>query len=304
MESLMKSNYQTLLENLFEGVYYVDKEKRIKYWSRGAELITGYLSTEVLGKTCSQDILAHTSLDGVPLCNTGCLMRNTLATGSFYKAEAFLKHKEGHKVHISLRITPMHNSKGEIVGATHIFTNNEAFFTINTEEAQKQHKTLYDVVTKLPNKHNMKMILQAKIEEYNRYQWAFASYLMEIDNYEKIVTTYDENNHNLILASIGSILQTGIRPFDTLGRWSKNQFLAILVNIDKNKMEMLGNRLLKQFSKTAIPIGLGELKITLSMGTTVIQPDDTPDDVISRAEKRMKYSHKMGGNRLTINIKP
>ncbi|MCK4653580.1 MAG: PAS domain-containing protein, partial [Candidatus Cloacimonetes bacterium] len=51
------SNYQNLLDNLYEGVYYVDTDKRIKYWSRGAERITGYKSSETIGKLCSDDIL-------------------------------------------------------------------------------------------------------------------------------------------------------------------------------------------------------------------------------------------------------
>jgi diguanylate cyclase (GGDEF)-like protein/PAS domain S-box-containing protein len=298
----MKSNYQTLLENLFEGVYYVDNKKKIKYWSNGAELITGYLSSEVMGKTCSQDILAHTTLDGVPLCTTGCLMRNTLATGSFYKAEAFLKHKDGHNVHVSLRITPMYNSNGEIVGATHIFTNNDAYFTIDTKETQTQHKTLYDIVTKLPNQHNLKMILQAKIEEYTRYQWTFATYIMEIDNFDKIEASYNEETRNLILSKIGSTLQNGVRPFDTMGRWSKNQFIAILVQVDDDEIELLGKRLMKQFSKTPIQVGLGELKFTLSVGATLIQPKDTPEDIANRAEKLKDYSLEKGGNRLTVKV--
>ncbi|RLC58662.1 MAG: hypothetical protein DRH89_00530 [Candidatus Cloacimonadota bacterium] len=298
----MKSNYQTLLENLFEGVYYVDNKKKIKYWSSGAELITGYLSSEVMGKTCSQDILAHTSLDGDPLCLTGCLMRNTLATGSFYKAEAFLRHKDGHNVHISLRITPMYNSKGEIVGATHIFTNNEAFFTIDTEETEKHHKTFYDIVTKLPNQHNLKMILKAKIEEYARYQWSFAIYLLEIDNFEKIEASYNEETRNSILSKIGSSLQNEIRPFDIVGRWSENQFMAILVKVDDDKIELLGKRLLKKFAKTPIQVGLGEVKFTLSAGATLIQPEDTPDDIAKRAERLKNYSLGKGGNRLSIKI--
>ena len=54
-----KNNYQNLLDNLYEGIFYVDLNKTIKYWSSGAERITGYSSDEVLGKHCHDNIINH-----------------------------------------------------------------------------------------------------------------------------------------------------------------------------------------------------------------------------------------------------
>ena len=34
--------YRELLDNLNDGVYFVDRDRRITYWSKGAERITGY----------------------------------------------------------------------------------------------------------------------------------------------------------------------------------------------------------------------------------------------------------------------
>ena len=33
--------YKELLDNLSDGVYFVDGERRITYWNKGAERITG-----------------------------------------------------------------------------------------------------------------------------------------------------------------------------------------------------------------------------------------------------------------------
>lgn len=298
----MKNNYLTLLENLFEGVFYIDQTKKIKYWSKGAELITGYLSSEIVGKAHCQDILAHTSLDGVLLCNKGCLTRNTLATGSFFKTEVFIKHKEGHRVHIALHITPIHDNQGKIVGATHIFTNNEAFFSIKTQEIEKYHKTLYDSDTQLPNKNNLKMILQAKIEEYNRYNWTSSVYLMEIDDFERIKGVYDKKTRIEIISEVSKILLSGIRPFDTLGRIGENQFLAILINVHNKKTDLLGKRFITNMANSPISVGLGELHLTLSIGATVNQSADTPESILSRAEMHLNHSKSEGGNRLTSKL--
>ena len=44
---------KTILENLYDGVYFVDGDRKILYWNKGAEGITGYTNSEVIGKRCS-----------------------------------------------------------------------------------------------------------------------------------------------------------------------------------------------------------------------------------------------------------
>lgn len=41
---------KNLLESLFDGVYFVDQERRITYWNKGAEMISGFSSSGVLAK--------------------------------------------------------------------------------------------------------------------------------------------------------------------------------------------------------------------------------------------------------------
>lgn len=48
--------YKLLVENPFDGVYFVDTENRITFWNKGAERITGYSESEVKGSRCSDNI--------------------------------------------------------------------------------------------------------------------------------------------------------------------------------------------------------------------------------------------------------
>ncbi|MCR4320583.1 MAG: PAS domain-containing protein [Candidatus Brocadiaceae bacterium] len=68
---------KTILENLYDGVYFVDCDRKILYWNKGAENITGYTSPEVIGKRCSDNI---TQIDdsGVQLCMTTCPLAKTV----------------------------------------------------------------------------------------------------------------------------------------------------------------------------------------------------------------------------------
>jgi PAS domain-containing protein len=64
--------YKELLDNMSDGVYFVDRERRIVYWNEGASRLTGYAAEDILGKHCQDDILCHVDLDGKHLCQEGC----------------------------------------------------------------------------------------------------------------------------------------------------------------------------------------------------------------------------------------
>ena len=58
--------YERVLDNLHDGVYFVDRDRQITYWNRGAYRITGYSPQEVLGRTCRDNLLMHSDRSGSP----------------------------------------------------------------------------------------------------------------------------------------------------------------------------------------------------------------------------------------------
>ncbi len=49
-----KDFYKELVDHLYDGVYFVDRERLITYWNDGAERITGYKGSQVIGHSCIQ----------------------------------------------------------------------------------------------------------------------------------------------------------------------------------------------------------------------------------------------------------
>ncbi len=74
--------YHAILDNLYDGVYFVDRERKITYWNKGAERITGYSAGEVIGIRCSDNILMHVDTRGTLLCKDLCPLAATLLDGA------------------------------------------------------------------------------------------------------------------------------------------------------------------------------------------------------------------------------
>ncbi len=70
--SSVSGNLERILDNLQDGIIAHDLERRIFYYNRRAEEITGYSRDEVLGRDC------HEAHDG-PFCGSHCLFCNSSA---------------------------------------------------------------------------------------------------------------------------------------------------------------------------------------------------------------------------------
>ena len=76
-----RDSYNRILDNLYEGLYFVDRERVIRYWNKAAERISGYTAAELVGKCCSDNILTHVDCNGNNLCEGMCPLAMTIATG-------------------------------------------------------------------------------------------------------------------------------------------------------------------------------------------------------------------------------
>jgi PAS domain S-box-containing protein len=59
------SFHARLLDSIFDGVYFVDADRRITYWNQGSESLTGYSAREAVGRHCYDNFLVHVDLRAV-----------------------------------------------------------------------------------------------------------------------------------------------------------------------------------------------------------------------------------------------
>ena len=107
---------QAVMDNLYDGVYYVDLGRRIHYWNRGAERLTGYADADVIGQFCFDNILNHVDGSGTTLCRSFCPLAATMRDGGPREAEVFLRHRKGHRVPVQVRTTPVRSRDGTVIG--------------------------------------------------------------------------------------------------------------------------------------------------------------------------------------------
>lgn len=69
-----------ILDQMPFGVYCVDTDRKIFYWSKGAERISGYKAEDMLGKHCFESHLDHIDENGTHLCHAMCRSSRPFST--------------------------------------------------------------------------------------------------------------------------------------------------------------------------------------------------------------------------------
>ncbi len=105
-----------ILDNVADGIFTVDTEGLITWFSPSAERITGYKKEEVLGKPCR-------SIFQTELCGSeACPFERTLQDReSVTNLEVVILNKWGRQVPVSVSTAPIRDRKGRIFGAVETF---------------------------------------------------------------------------------------------------------------------------------------------------------------------------------------
>lgn len=298
----MIPSHHELLDNLFDAVYYVDFQRHIQFWNKAAEQITGFSRDEVVNRPCSDDILVHVDSTGNSLCKSGCPLHATLLDGQIREVEAFLHHKLGHRVPVAIRICPLRDDTGAIVGAVELFCNNSQMQDVAQRMKELEELALLDSLTRLANRRYLETTLAQRCSEMDRYQWPCGVLLLDIDHFKTINDGYGHLVGDEMLCMVAQTLLANSRSFDLIGRWGGEEFVAILRNIGGRDLYAIAEKFRRLVEESFISVGGVKLKVTLSVGVTQLNRGDTAKTALHRVDQLMYASKQAGRNCTTVDF--
>jgi len=261
--------FQRLFEQLYEGVYFVDAQRRITYWNRAAHRISGYSAEEVTGHFCQDNILNHVDEAGTQLCFAKCPLMATIETGIPHECEVFLHHKKGHRVPVRVRVTPIRDTTGKVLGAIEMFIESGSTKQQSERAEYLQSRGFHDPLSGLGNR---------------RY--------LEIELFKCV--------GDQALQAVATTLANSIGDSEILGRWSVDEFLILLPHASLEHLGDIAERCRALVERAAIQFGPERVTVTLSAGASCVDPLDTMELFIRRLENLLQRSKYAGRNRVTM----
>ena len=287
-----------VLNDLEEGVYFVDKDRGITFWNQGAERITGFTAREMLGRFCYDNLLNHVDDQGKQLCLDGCPLHDTLNDGETRTAQVYLHHKNGHRVRVDVRIRPL-TLEGEIVGAAEVFSTSSSNETSDLSFKELERLALFDQLTQLPNRRYIDTFLENQMRDFQVLGIPFGVLMMDLDFFKRINDDYGHDTGDAVLKMVANTFLGAVRRNDFIGRWGGEEFVAILRGETHLEMRTIAEKVCKLVARSSIDRGASCIHMTLSIGATLANCDDTPATLIQRADRALYMSKNSGRNRVT-----
>jgi diguanylate cyclase (GGDEF)-like protein len=234
------------------------------------------------------------------MCTHSCPLRKILTQKSSPQAvETYMHHKDGYRIPVSVKVIPWHTSDGRLAGAIEIFTKNIKV----DDRAQSRIKTLeklayIDELTGLPNRRFILSRIETRLDELRRYNWSFGLLFLDIDKFKQLNDRFGHKTGDQVLKMVASTLNQSKRNSDVIGRFGGEEFIAIVTNVDRNRLLEVAERLRHMVGASSLR-GDFSLSITISIGAAIATIDDTTESVIERADINMYNSKQSGRNRVT-----
>lgn len=275
---------RNILESLLTGVCVVDMQKKIVFWSDGAELITGHLRHEVIGRSCVGRALLHCQQPGCEFCSEECPLARAIKTAHPVEASGFLHHKSGYEIPVRIRAVPVHNPHGSIIGAVETFDELEQSDINRTEKALPGS---VDDVTGVASQAQMKSHLREALTAFTERQVAFGMLRFRLHGLEHFRAAFSADAASSLLRVVARSLASDLWRTDIVGRWADDEFLVILNGCREESLPVVRERLRHMLANDSIEWWGERRSLPVSVGEATATSEDTIESILYRAQKSL-----------------
>jgi len=290
-----------LLDEVAEGIYFTDRQRRITFWNKAAERISGYSRTEVLGRSCRENLLIHVDNRGRSMCAGLCPLARTLSDGQARRGDIYLHHKDGHRVPVRVRVFPLRDEQQREIGAVELFADASEKPALEARLKRLEKMAMNDRLTGVANRRYCETYLQARLEEFRRFGWPLGVVFFDIDDFKSLNDRFSHRVGDLALKTVARTLQHNIRSIDLAGRWGGEEFIVILRNADRRNLRRIAGKLRMLVERSVFWVKGEAVRVTLSGGATLARSGDTGAALVERADLLMYQGKKAGKNRVVCS---
>jgi diguanylate cyclase (GGDEF)-like protein/PAS domain S-box-containing protein len=283
--------YRDILDGLQIGVSVLDLEKKIVFWSDGAEQIAGYTRMEVLGHSCAESILLHCNQSSCEMCAGKCPMATALHDTKAVEGMSFIHHKAGHWIPVHTWAIPLRDKRGSIIGIIQTFEDDSVVAAPEPVGRSSMARRWLDDLTGLPTQTMMLSHLHTTLRAFNERQIPFGIVCLEACELSQFRARYGQEACKSILQVLARALRNTVWPTDFVGHWSESRFLVILSGCTESALQSVCDRIAKMMASATIHWWGEELSVAVSIGITCAAGNDTVDSILQRAQPVVAGNH-------------
>ncbi len=171
---------------------------------------------------------------------------------------------------------------------------------LERELAQASERLLTDHLTRTANRAGLERAFERALQTLRSTGDPLAIALLDIDDFKKVNDALGHQAGDGALRHLAGLLQGKVRAGDTVARYGGEEFVILLPGMtDVQAREMLV-RAQRELTREVYLHESGRVFITFSAGTTRVDPQDSLESAIGRADDAMYQAKNAGKNCVAI----
>ena len=292
--------HKSIVDYLADGVYFVEPDRTIRYWNRGAERLAGYKAPELVGRHCYDNILAHVDAQGNSLCHSTCPLAASMSDGESRDVTIWLRHREGYRKPVRVRTAAVRDEAGVIIGGVETFSDASAVVRAAEAADRARLEALTDELTGLPNRRMFDAALRGRLENLGRYGWQFGLLVVDIDLFKAVNDQFGHAFGDAVLAGVAKTLQGAVRGGDMVARWGGEEFAVLVEASDVAGLGETAERVRALVGQSEVRHDNKVVTVQVSVGGSLASRDDSAEVLFERVDGALYSAKRDGRNRIAI----
>lgn len=286
-----------LIDNMHDGVVFVDSQATIILWNTGVERLTGVGSQAACGRTFLPTLMDMCNSREQRIANEDCPVAQALATGVQWLGRISIMGRHGRHVVVDLHAIPVRGSDGTVHGAT-LLLHDVTSETSLEEKCQALHaQVAKDPMTQVANRAEFDRMLNNFVAAHQESNLPCSLVMCDIDHFKSINDTYGHQAGDEAIITFASLLKSMCRSGDLVARYGGEEFAILCADCTNAAAARKAEALRKSLSETPHSY-LSNQAITASFGVTELQVGDTPETMLRRADRALLQAKDQGRNQV------
>jgi diguanylate cyclase (GGDEF)-like protein/PAS domain S-box-containing protein len=286
-----------LIDNMHDGVVFVDSQSMITLWNTGVERLTGVSSNAACGRTFLPTLMDMCNNREQRITNEDCPVARAISTGVQWLGRVSVMGRQGRHVAVDLHAIPVRGNEGAVHGAT-ILLHDASSETSLEEKCQALHaQVAKDPMTQVANRAEFDRMLNNFVAAHQESNLPCSLIMSDIDHFKSINDTHGHQAGDEAIITFASLLKSMCRSGDLVARYGGEEFAILCADCTNAAAARKAEDLRKALSEVKHSC-LGNNSITASFGVTELQAGDTPETMLRRADRALLQAKDQGRNQV------
>jgi len=194
----------------------------------------------------------------------------------------------------------VHGFNVAVVFAMAAYTARFYYATVRRAESRLAEQAATDPLTGLSNRRNLLTLAEQVQVQALRSNLPTALVIADIDHFKHINDQLGHDAGDQMLVHIGMLLSRTCRTQDIVARWGGEEFLILLPATHGEAALALAERIRQTVATQPLMYANAAVTPALSLGVAELEPGESLDSAIVRADHALYRSKQEGRNRVTL----